>query len=207
LKPKAPITDNVLSQLLTHISSNAFDHVTVRAVLLFAKFGVLRVSEYTWVNGVSPRISQVTFFPTFDSPEFIIFHFNKSKTNQFKQLERVILVCMCPNHCPVCTLQDMIKLRTQKPALGDDLFVFNDGRTATPPLINKLIKKLCIKSKLDPSMFASHRLRSGGVSDYIAHGVPDSIVQELARWKNINTILTYKQLSASDCARILFKHK
>ena len=88
----------------------------------------------------------------------------------------------------------------------DKLFWLKNGSSPTAQDINNLIKNLSKLCGLDPEKFRAHQLRSGGVVDYLAAGVPDSIVQEMARWKDLNSMVPYKKLSAQQIADILKRY-
>ena len=89
---------------------------------------------------------------------------------------------------------------------GDKLFCLEDGSSPTAQDINNLIRNLCAFCGLDPQRFRSHQLRSGGVKDYLTAGVPDSIIQEMARWRNLDSMVPYKKLASSDIAEMLRKY-
>ena len=89
----------------------------------------------------------------------------------------------------------------------EKLFWLKDGSYSTATDINNLIINLSKLCGLDPSKFRSHRLQSDGVVDFLSAGVPDSIVQEMARWKNLNSMIPYKKLSDQHMADILSKHQ
>ena len=199
---KKPITDDIMRLFLERLGTKG-DHQTFRAMLLLAKQGVLRVSEYSYgPKGNNPLISNLEFIPDTDDPNYMIYGFNKSKTNQYGRWERAICVCMCPQPCAIHEILRMLKER--EPYVPQDrLFMLKNGDSPTAVGVNNLIINLCIDCKIDESLYRSHQLRSGGVCDLLTHGVPDSIVQELARWRNINSMVPYKKLSATSIAEIL----
>ncbi len=90
---------------------------------------------------------------------------------------------------------------------NDKLFWLKDGSSPSSADVNNLIMNLSKLCGLDASKFRSHQLRSGGVVHYLTAGVPDSIVQEMARWKDLNSMIPYKKLSAQQIADILNKHR
>ncbi len=202
---REPITSNILKQFLSLLSSNDRDHQTLRAILCFAKFGLLRVSEYTYgSNCFGPKVKNLAIFPDMENPEFMVYTFNKSKCNQFGKTERTVCVCTCPNPCAVHETIRMLNLRKVSSS-EENLFEFSGKKLPTARQINQALKNLCRILGLDITVFRSHQLRSGGVVDHLCAGVPDSVVQEIARWANADSMIPYKKLSAKNIADILRK--
>ena len=206
-RKREPITSHILKKYLAILCDGSYDHQTLRSLLCLAKFGVLRVSEYSYgEGGYAPLVKHCSIIPDMDNAMYLVYRFNKSKTNQFGREERVVCICQCPEPCPVHELVKMLKMRKYIKA-DDKLFWLKDGSSPTASEVNNLIKNLSKLCGLDPSKFRSHQLRSGGVVDSLTAGVPDSIIQELTRWKNLNSMIPYKKLSDQNLADILNKHK
>ena len=206
-RKREPITSHVLKKCMVLSCDDSHDHQTLRSVLCLAKFGVLKVSEYSHgEGGCAPRVKDCSIIPDMDNAMYLVYRFNKSKTNQFGREERVVCIHQCPEPCFVHELVKMLKMR--KRIRGDDkLFWLKDGSSPTATDINNLIINLSKLCGLDPTKFRSHQLRSGGVVDSLSAGVPDSIIQEMARWKNLNSMIPYKKLSDQHMAGILSKHQ
>ena len=207
VREREPITSDILKKFMNLLSDGSYDHQTLRGLLCLAKFGVLRVSEYSYgTGGNAPRVRDCKVIPDMDNPMYLVYCFSKSKTNQFGRDEKVVCICQCPEPCPVHEIVKMLMMR--RVIKGDDkLFWLKDGSSPTASDINNLIINLSKLCGLDPSKFRSHQLRSGGVVDYLAAGVPDSIVQEMARWRDLNSMIPYKKLSAQHIADILNSHR
>ena len=200
---RQPITDDVLSKFLLCLDHQSYDSQTHRALLCFAKFGLLRVSEYTYGNnGNRPKIGNIRIIPDMIDPMYLVYYFTKSKTNQYGDHERVVCICNCPGPCAVHEVARMLDMRGQY-GPDDDLFWYSNGQLPTAKGVNNLIKNLCTLCGLSTSAFRSHQLRSGGVVDLLAIGVPDSVIQFIARWKNLNSMVPYKKLSAENVVKIV----
>ncbi len=75
---KKPITSDILKKFLLFLSATDYDQQTLRALLCFAKFGLLRVSEYTYgKNGNCPKVENILIIPDMENPEYLIYRFNK----------------------------------------------------------------------------------------------------------------------------------
>ena len=201
---RKPITDEILSKFLLCLDPSMYDSQTHRALLCFAKFGLLRVSEYTYgEKGNNPKIGDIRIIPDMVDPMYLVYYFNKSKTNQYGNHERIVCVCNCP-YGP-CAVHEVVKMLDMREQLhpNDDLFWYSDGRSPTANGVNNLIKNLCELCGLSESAFRSHQLRSGGVVDLLTLGVPDSVVQFMARWKHLDSMVPYKKLSAENVVKIV----
>ena len=174
---------------------------------MFSKVWCSEVSEYSYgKGGNAPLVKDCRIIPDMENPMYLVYCFSKSKTNQFGKEEKVVCVCQCPETCQVHEIVKMLMMR--KTIKGEDkLFWLKDGSSPSASDINNLIINLSKLSGLDPSKFRSHQLRSGGVVDYLTAGVPDSIVQEMARWRDLNSMIPYKKLSANNIADILSRHR
>ncbi len=202
---KKPVTSVILKKFLACLSPLDRDHQTLRAILCFAKFGLLRVSEYTYgINGNSPKVKDISLIPDAINPDYLVYRFNKSKCNQFKKRERIVCVCTCPNPCAIHELVNMLAFR-KITSINDNLFQLKNGSCPTDNQVRNLISSLCGLCGLNPKEFSSHQLRSGGVVDLLCAGVADSVVQELARWANLDSMIPYKKLSDENLAKLIRK--
>ncbi len=200
---REPVTSKVLKKFLLCLDPANYDHQTLRALLCFAKFGLLRVSEYTYGrSGNAPTVGDLAIIPDMKNPSYMVYTFNKSKCNQLKKKERVVCICTCPEPCAVHEMVHMLAARAHIDS-KDPLFWLENGDLPTNDGVNNLIKNLCRACGLDGSAFCSHQLRSGGTVDLLCLGVPDSIVQELARWANLQSMVPYKKLSDENLATAL----
>lgn len=205
-----PINNDILFKMFSVINDSVFDGLVIKALLLFAKFGLARVSEYTQSEDYSAKLNSLTFVPDLFNPGVLIYTFHKSKTNQFHRKERIVIACTCSRG--LCALHAMSEMCLKRQHLNsvnenigsnDDLFVFENGYSVKTGDVNVIIKKVCAKAGLDPSLFSSHKLRSGGTKDYLAWGVSELLVQELGRWSNLDMVSRYNQLSATDIVEVL----
>ncbi len=202
-RKRSPITSNILQKFLVCLPPSDVDRQTLRAILCFAKFGLLRVSEYTYgPNGNAPKVKDLAIFPDMVNPEFMVYTFRKSKCNQYGKTERTVCVCTCPNPCALHETINMLNLRKVSNC-EENLFEFKNGKSPSDQQVRSVIKNLCRICGLDPSSFSSHQLRSGGVVDHICAGVPDIVIQEIARWSSLDSMVPYKKLSAKNISDIL----
>ena len=203
--PKKPITSSILKKLLSCLDKRDYDAQTIRATLCFAKFRLLRVSEYTYgPNGNAPKIGDIAIVPDMINAQYLVYRFSKSKTNQFGRRERIVCICTCPEPCAVHEVIDMLSFRGSIDA-KDPLFWMKDGSSPSDDQVRHTIKNLCCACGLNPKKFASHQLRAGGVTDMLAAGVPESMIQELARWARLDSMVPYKKLDDESTAGVLMR--
>lgn len=203
---RKPITSEILRRFFEHLDPRNTDHQTIRAALAVAKFGMMRVSEYTYgTNCNNPQVDDVRLFPDAMDARFMALYFSHSKRNQGGRTERVVCVCTCPEPCPV---HETIRMLNSRPSVmpEDRLFRFASGGALTPKFMNGIIKKLCKLCGLDPEEFIAHCLRKGGITDTLCTGVPDSIVQLLSRHASLESLKPYKLLSDENLGTILSSH-
>jgi hypothetical protein len=203
---RLPITSNVLTSFFGHIDRSTYDNSVLRAMLSWAKFAMMRVSEYTYgPDGNSPRIGDIRLFPDAVNTRFVILYFSKSKTNQTGEIERTICTCTCPQVCAVCELKNMLALRGAF-ELDEPLFVFRSGLEPRAKHVRAAIKRLCKLCGLNADNFCTHGLRAGGITDALCAGVPDSVLQLLSRHKSLESLRPYKKPSDERLGVLLDKY-
>lgn len=203
---RLPITSSILSKFFVHLRPDRYDNVVLRAMLAWAKFAMMRVSEYTYGAGAnSPRIGDIRLFPDAVNTKFIVLYFSKSKCNQVGAIERTICTCTCPEVCAVHEVKNMLAMRSTF-ELDDPLFVMRSGLEPTARHMRAAIKGLCELCGLNPEQFCTHGLRAGGITDALCKGVPDSILQILSRHGSLESLRPYKKPSDERLGTLLEKY-
>ena len=178
----------------------------MRAVLAVAKFGMMRVSEYTYgEQGNCPTVGDLRLYPDALDTRYMALYFSKSKCNQSGRTERVICMCACPEPCAVHETARMLNNR-RTVAPEDELFRLANGQPITRRTVSTTIKALCARCGFEPSEFTTHGLRKGGVTDTLCAGVPDSIVQVLSRHASLESLKPYKKLTDKHLGTVLSHH-
>ena len=197
---KAAITMNVLELMLSKMGDSTLDQRTVRAVITFAYSGMLRVSEYAYGAKMrnKPRLGNISKL----SNEIMVYNFAHSKMNQLAQAEKVVMCCRCPRACAIHELLAMLRLR-QNTKLSDPLFLLSSGRVPNERDINDWIKTLCSRCGIEPELVSSHCLRAGAITDALAAGIADTVVQCMSRHKNLNSMVPYKKFSSATAGAVM----
>lgn len=206
VKKKRPITTEVLRTLLSPLNADVYDDLTVRAMLCLAKEAMLRVSEYTLSEmGPAPRIRDIEIVEE-SGQKMLIFGVSKSKMNQIKRSESTVCICRCPDPCAVCEVQNMLD-RRKGTNRNQALFLFRDGSIPDPSTVNQLIHDLCVEMGLDPKLFSSHSLRSGGITDLLIRDCcSGQVVALLSRHANVDSLRDYRKPSDEQLRDYLVQH-
>ena len=137
------------------------------------------------------RMSHIRFYEG-----FMTIRVDKSKTDQLRQGDKVVIVKSEGNVCPVFLLKDSLKKLDISPNSSEFIF---------PPLIktklpcklvqvDKHISYATFRGQLtkslqsilpDPSVYRIHSFRSRGASRAANSGVSDIIFQRHGRWKSV----------------------
>ena len=193
-KEKRALTADIMEQLLQRLNGAKRDQQMMRALLAFAYGGMLRVSEYAYGKGTvnKPRVRNITEM----SNERLVYQFNHSKTNQTKRAERVVMCCRCPRICAVHEVAAMLSMRRNK-SRGEPLFQMSDGHCPTIEDVNSIVKKLAAECGIPREEVSSHGMRAGAITDALAAGIADSVVQVMSRHKSADSMAPYKKFTSA----------
>jgi hypothetical protein len=142
----------------------------------------------------------------------LVIVFQKSKCNQAKKKEKACIPCLCEGLiggrvCAVHEILHMLRLRKifEEISPSDSLLQWSDGSVFSYADMGDIMKKLCLVSDMDPKKFTPHSLRAGGCVDYIGWGVDISTVQDLGRWKCMDSMTPYRKRSSEDLVKLTFR--
>ena len=83
--------------------------------------------------------------------------------------------------CPVYWLK--LYMQEHRGYPGGPLFAYR-GVPLTGRQFNLILKRCLYRAGLNPSLYASHSLRSGAATTAAEKGVPEWLIQKLGRWKS-----------------------
>ena len=180
--PKAPLTFVQLKQLLAHIKGfpDRHNRAMLRAVILMAFFGLLRVSEYTALSTTSfdPETNLCLRDISINFSRHILFVTIKaSKTDPFREGLLVRLAATNHSICPVLAMITFLRVRGQHTG---PLFCFQNRKFLTRNHIASLLHS-CFPGVVTIS---SHSFRRGGASALAAAGVSQYAIQIFGRWRS-----------------------
>lgn len=186
-----PFKKREMRLLLTTLPMCGFTkemRVLLKAVLLTAYFGCLRVSEYSRTNTNSD-----TFLRTRDVKFIrdrrgklsrVKLRLRRTKTTQFGSNTFVDLFPSNDiEYCPVEALyqySNLCRIIVDK----NQAFFCSASQPLTDSKFNRLLRTVIKCAGLDPARYSSHSLRAGGATVAADNGTPSWVVQRLGRWKS-----------------------
>ena len=205
---KAPITKEVMAQMLAVTPPTTLENVLDRAVLLFGVVTALRrsdIAKTTW-----EELSFVSRGIEFRTKR-------KMKTDQAGDWFVLGLgrVDSEPLLCPVRALQHWRhEVEKRRGQVGDGrgrnlsphtpldsqpvFWRVRDGQLAVPFApdgrdVYALVKKIALRAGLDPKRFAGHSLRAGFVTAGVEAGLTDDVLMRHTRHTQVDTLQIYKR--------------
>ena len=184
VQKKAPFSTEMLQAIVQDVrKNNRLADIRLAAVCLLAFAGFFR---YDQLANIRPCDLQL-------SPDGVTIGIPRSKTDQYRQGNEVVIARTRSDTCPVAMLEEY--LRRAEIDLNSQLFLF---RPITGSRGEKLRKsgrltytrlRELLKSKLEelnyPSTdFGVHSLRAGGATAAAASGMPDRLFKKHGRWRS-----------------------
>ena len=75
-----------------------------------------------------------------------------------------------------------------------------DGHPLTAEKLKSIIKRTASHFGLDPALFSSHSLRSGGATALHKSGAGVEIIMRECRWASVQSVLYYLRMDATTAA-------
>ena len=189
-KPKAPLTFARLVELWP-VMYNSKNFILFSAVISFGFFSGMRASEYSFdsnVPGSEPnKLGQLSI----DSKAGLLsYKVSRSKTQPHGF--SVELGCSGHSICTYCCVRAYIQLRAASETLHRDspLFVLSSGKPVSKQDISNYIKSIVAQLGWDPSIYASHSLRSGVASTAGSLNFNQWEIKDIGGWKS-NAFVRY----------------
>lgn len=127
---------------------------------------------------------------------FGIIWFFKSKTNRTWEQEFATIPCCC--NLGFCPIKDLLLLINQINNCNDStvLFSWANGSLVTKNQLRTILKNSAKKANIpDFNKIGTHSTRKLCIQYAIAHGVPDTVVIQIGRWKSFHSIKPYIKMS------------
>ena len=182
---KEPVTPDMLSGLVTSLGeapSLTDVHLVAACLLAFSEF--LRYDEIAKL-----RCCDVTF-----TPQSMSIHIVSSRTDQFRQRDRVLVARTGSLTCPVAMLERYYSLaaipKQSKLHLFRGIVVTWNGQrlrshgSLSYTRVRELFLNKLAELGFDPTQFGLHSLRSGGATAAANSGVPDRLFKRHGRWRS-----------------------
>lgn len=186
--PRLPITPELLSAIKGVWEREAVtrDRAMLWAAASLCFFGFLRSgevcipSEKAFDEGahLTRRDVQVD---DLSNPQSIQIRIKASKTDPFRQGVLVYVGRTNKPLCPVSAILSYLVMRGNEPG---PLFSFKDGRPLSRPCFVMEIRRALAAAGVDPKPYSGHSFRIGAATTAAKHGVEDSTIKMLGRWKS-----------------------
>lgn len=152
------------------------------ALLCVGFYAALRRSEIAALNVGDIKIKRR--HSGGDLIEFAVIKIRRSKTDQTAKGTRIYLPATGRDCCPVFWLRRLLSLRPA--AKLSPLFTSDQGQRVLPANVAFYVKDTvtAVAPRHSPAAFSGHSLRRGGLTALSLAGVPDMLVQKIARHKD-----------------------
>jgi integrase len=210
LKPRSvkqaePITLSILLKIHEQLDFSIQDNIVYWCLFLFAFFLVARKSNL--VPTSSADVLKGRFLSTESIRyfhDYILVHFNWSKTIQFGEREVVspLLRLKDKRLCPVVAYEKLLSLNLDYH--HNVLFTLTNGSYISYYLFQKKLRECISLIGLSPESFSTHSFRRGFATLAHRSNIPPEHIQLLGDWKS-DAYKSYLELNWSDKAHILTK--
>ncbi len=185
---RLPITPQILRGIKVLWSPQQLQHNTIMlwSAICTAFFGFFRLGEITAPSAshFDPKVHLTFNDISIDDPvstKVITLQIKCSKTDQLRAGTNISLARSDDDLCPVAALLAYIAIRGDRPG---PLFILDDGRFLTQPLLTFHLRQAISQLGLDPKAYAGHSLRIGAATTAAERGLEDSTIKALGRWKS-----------------------
>ena len=180
-----------------------YNYIMLWAACTTAFFGFFRLGELTVPSDsafdpachLSPADVSID---SRDSPSLVRFFLKTSKTDQLHQGVPIILGRANSPICPVAAATAYIAVRGQAPG---PFFRFRDTKPLTQDRFISAVRAALSQLGLPCSDYACHSFRIGAATTAAEHGIEDSTIQALGRWKS-DAFRTYIRIPQETLAAV-----
>ena len=199
-----PMSPDMLLKLRSSWEKRAgWDSIMLWAAVCMCYFGCTRAGEITAPERGSfdPR-AHLTFKDVMvdnaDKPRMITVTIKASKTDQFRE---GVLGWTGQKLCPVAAVLAYLVRRKEGPG---PLFRFEDGRPLTRTRLVQEVKPALEEAGTSSAGISGHSFRIGAATTAAEHGVEDSAIKVLGRWRS-NTFQRYIRRDRANLAGLVEK--
>ena len=114
-------------------------------------------------------------------PQWLEVRIKASKTDPFRQGVTIFVGATGRWLCPVASVLAYMVQRTNRPG---PLFMFNDGRFLTRARFVAALRSALREAGVGANSYAGHSFRIGAATTASQHGLQDSLIQTLGRWRS-----------------------
>lgn len=200
-RTRLPLTVGLLRKIKPTLATacpwlGEIDRALYWAALCLGVYGMLRISEIaapktdrsTWGTTRRSDVQEVQE----SSGASLLIRLRCSKTDCTRQGVTIKVFANGTETCPVAAFRDYVRI---SPDRGSDspAFTLQDGTYLTRDRLTLVLRKTLAFLGFDPTAYASHSLRIGGVVSAAAAGYGIETLKRLGRWSS-DAVLVYLQL-------------
>lgn len=175
-----PLGYSILASLAQSLTPS-YDNLMIFSSMLLAYFSCLRSAEYCpSPNTASPLTPEHISFHGSVGAKYMVVRVNSSKTAMHGF--RVVVGCSGTRVCAVCWIAAYLEIRPFPSS--SPLFITSQGIPLSHSIMTSAMRSLLLGAGYPPNGFTPHSLRAGAATDAAQRGLPDSVVQQLGRWKS-----------------------
>ena len=178
-KKAAPITPNILSDMIKHLNVKDYNQLAFRTIFIVAFFLLLRKSNLVYTPGTGRNYLKRSDFKKTKHGYLVLVDW--SKTNQKGEIHPMPLVRIPGSElCPVKALDNYFRVR-RGPHKGA-AFTDKNGNPFTYYQYSKCIKRCIADCNLNPNAFSSHSFRRGSSSFMHTCNISDLLIRYAGGW-------------------------
>lgn len=186
-KPRYPVTFPILRDICLFLRKSAhrnFSDLLLETVCTVAFFGFLRCGEFT-VTGPFDQTSHLCIEDLVVLPDCVLLKLKRSKTDPFRAGVTIKLFKTDNSICPYDSCCRYMRIRRQhNPALGDPLFVTNNGNALSRSVFISMFKHVLVCLGINAELYNGHSFRIGAATTAAAAHIEDHMIKMLGRWSS-----------------------
>ena len=203
-RKKRAYRESELILIFDKIKPISINALVIRTMLAFAVCGALRASEYTTprknpnqlqaCNMVKPR--RIVKFIDEAGNQSLIYLFFRSKKNRTWQTEYAVMPCWCSEGLP-CAYHELERLEKNIKHLNQDTYLFTwaNGSFVTYNEALNFFKAVSASVGANWKDIGTHSARKARTVIAACRGVPAHLLLLIGRWKNLESVRPYLQMS------------
>ena len=184
VQKKAPFTIEMLQAIVQDTKkNNSLANIQLATVCLLAFAGFLRYDELANIRCCDLQLS----------PRCVTIKIPKSKTDQLRQGNEVLVARTGSDTYPVAMLEQYLKrghidfssqLFLFRPIIGSKVEKLRNAGRLTYTRLRELLKSKLDELGYSSAVFGVHSLRAGGATAVAGSGLPDRLFKKHGRWRS-----------------------
>lgn len=183
IRPRFPVTFEVLRAIDPLFILSRADHRLFRAAMWTATAGLFRIGELVVDSASNPEHQRLLLVRDLREaqmdPPVVTIHLKRSKTDVFRKEVDVKIA----NLTAIDALDSYLAERKLSLANDQPLFAFDDGTPLTRSKLLAIATSMIKSAGIDMSKYSGLSFRRGGATSLSAAGTSDRLVKIIGRWK------------------------